>query len=65
MNVILIILEFDKENFDNITLAMACPENMKGKSQLYDLDSDTFLESVLNLNGIRFMLSIFLLKTEG
>lgn len=40
-------LEFDKEDFDDTTLAMAYLENMKGKSQLDDLDSDTFLESVL------------------
>lgn len=40
-------LEFDKEDFDDTTLAMAYLENMKGKSQLNDLDNDTFLESVL------------------
>ena len=40
-------LEFNKEDFDDTTLAMACLENLKGKFQLDDLDSDTFLESVL------------------
>lgn len=42
-------LEFDKEDFDDITLAMACLENLKGKSQLDDLDSDTFLEGFLKV----------------
>lgn len=42
-------LEFDKEDFDDITLAMACLENLKGKSQLDDLDSDTFLEGFLKI----------------
>ncbi|WP_368260017.1 hypothetical protein [Clostridium paraputrificum] len=40
-------LEFNKEDFDDTTLAMACLENLKVKFQLDDLDSDTFLESVL------------------
>ncbi|WP_252231871.1 hypothetical protein [Clostridium sp. ZBS15] len=44
-------LEFDKEEFDDITLAMACLEEMKDKSQLDDLDSDTFLESVLKVHN--------------
>ena len=39
--------EFDKEDFDGITLAMACLENLKSKIQLDDLDSDTFLEGFL------------------
>lgn len=42
-------LKFDKEDFDDITLAMACLENLKAKSQLYDLDSDTFLEGFLKV----------------
>lgn len=42
-------LEFDKEDFDDITLAMGCLENLKGKSQLDDLDSDTFLEGFLKV----------------
>ena len=42
-------LEFDKEDFDDITLALACLENLKGKSQLNDLDSDTFLEGFLKV----------------
>lgn len=42
-------LEFDKEDFDEITLAMAYLENLKDKSQLDDLDSDTFLEGFLKV----------------
>ncbi|WP_338844916.1 hypothetical protein [Clostridium perfringens] len=44
-------LEFDKEEFDDIMLAMACLEEIKDKSQLDDLDSDTFLESVLKVHN--------------
>lgn len=44
-------LEFNKEDFDEITLAMACLENMKGKYQLDNLDVDTFLESVLKVHN--------------
>ena len=42
-------LEFDKEDFDDITLAMTCLENLKDKSQLDDFDSDTFLEGFLKV----------------
>lgn len=42
-------LEFDKEDFDDIALAMACLENLKSKSKLDDLDSDTFLEGFLKV----------------
>lgn len=44
-------IEFNKEDFDEITLAMACLENMKVKYQLYNLDVDTFLESVLKAHN--------------
>lgn len=36
-------LNLIKKILDDIALAMACLENLKGKSQLYDLDGDTFL----------------------
>ncbi|EOU1633694.1 TPA: hypothetical protein I9Z31_000970 [Clostridium perfringens] len=44
-------LEFNKEEFDEIMLAMACLEEIKDKSQLDDLDSNTFLESVLKVHN--------------
>ena len=42
-------VKFDKEDFDDIILAMACLEKLKDKSQLDDLDSDTFLEGFLKV----------------